>query len=273
MRYLLPIAVLLTSGGSSSQEVPASNVPGAIATEFASPSHEAEGSQGDGAVNTEPALSPQQTGPGTYGALGTEPFWGFSLTNGRIEFDVSTYPEYTIAGPAPPPIPTPTGRRYVTERLTVDIRPQVCNDGMSENLYADTVLVVIDGRILYGCGGDRVGEDMLAHSSWLIGEIDGTAVTGDEYALDFSADRMGGHAGCGYFSAPYSRSGQTLTFGPIVSDPSFCPEEGRMDHSRRTQQVLTVPLRISVESDGSLLLTGTRGSLRLMRSFGDLPTL
>lgn len=219
------------------------------------------------------ASSPQAE-PATsrgYGALGTEPFWNIDIFDGRIAYDT---PDDRFSVPAPQPIPTPTGRRYVTERLTVDIRAQVCNDGMSDNLFADTVLLVVDDRVLYGCGGGHVAEDTLAHSSWLIDQIDDEPITDDDYTLDFSADRMGGRAGCGYFSAPWSRSGTTLTFGPFVADMYVCPEEeGQAERERRAREVLSVPLRISVEGNGRLLLSGARGSLRLTRGFGPLPTL
>jgi heat shock protein HslJ len=169
---------------------------------------------------------------------------------------------------------TPTGRRYVTERLTVDIRPSVCNDGMSDYLYADTVIVVADGRTLNGCGGNRVPEDTLAHTTWTIGQIDGQTIDEDQaYVLEFTADRISGRAGCNRFSGTYSRSRDTLTPGALAATRMACPG-ARMEHERRALQVLSGPVRIRQASDGdALILTGNGGSLRINRSWEPWPSL
>ena len=208
-----------------------------------------------------------------YHALGTEPFWGVDIEDGRIKYDTWTR-DSGFSVPAPDPVATPTGRRYVTERLTVDIRPGVCSDGMSDNLYADTVIVVLDGRTLNGCGGGLVPDDTLANSSWTIEQIDGAPIDdGTDYVLEFTADRIRGKAGCNRFSGGYTRSGDTLIPGALAATRMACPDE-RMTHERRTLQVLSGTVRISQATDGgALILTGNGGSLRIYRSWGPWPTL
>jgi heat shock protein HslJ len=206
-----------------------------------------------------------------YHASGTEPFWGVGIVGGRIIFEMH---EETISAPAPEPRATPTGRRYVTRRLTVDIRPEICNDGMSDYLYADTVIVVADGRTLNGCGGERVPEDTLANSRWSIEQIDGRTIDQDEaYVIAFTADRISGRAGCNRFSGTYSRSGNTLTSGALATTRMACPGP-RMEHERRALQVLSGPVRISRAGDSdALILTGNGGSLRIYRTWAPWPSL
>ncbi len=87
----------------------------------------------------------------TYRALGTEPFWSVTIEAGRMTYGPADGAK--IAVPAPAPRPTFNGHRYETSRLTVDVIHSRCSDGMSDAIYADTVLVLIDGRRLSGCGG------------------------------------------------------------------------------------------------------------------------
>lgn len=219
------------------------------------------------------ALFGETPSPGTepYNASGTEPFWGVGIAGGQISFEMN---EDRISVPAPEPVATTTGRRYVTDRLTIDIRPGVCNDGMSDYLYADTVIVVADGRTLNGCGGERVPEDTLAHSTWSIEQIDGQVIDEDEaYVLEFTADRISGRAGCNRFSGIYSRAGDTLTPGALATTRMACPSP-HMEHEGRALQVLSGPVRISQASDGdALILTGNGGSIRIYRSWAPWPSL
>src|SRR5688572_1754930 len=145
---------------------------------------------------------------------------------------------------------------------------------MSDYLYADTVIVVVDGRTLNGCGGERVAEDTLAHSSWSIEQIDGRTIDQDEaYILEFTADRISGRAGCNLFSGSYSRSADVLTPGALATTRMACPGP-RMEHERRALRVLNGPVRISRARDGdALILTGNGGSIRIYRAWRPWPSL
>ncbi len=166
---------------------------------------------------------------------------------------------------APAPRETGDGRIYRTRRLTLYVWHGECSDGMSDRRYAETVRATVDGRTLNGCGGAILAPAALAETSWSIVAIDGAAVSGDLYRLQFDAGRLSGQAGCNRFSGPYSVSGETLTPGPIISTRMACPEP-RMAHERRALRVLGGPVRISFPDGDMLVLTGNGGSIRLRRS-------
>ena len=84
----------------------------------------------------------------SYRALGTEPFWSVAIEGGQMRFET---PEGGFTVPAPAPRPSFNGHRWATPRLTVDVTHGECSDGMSDRRFADTVLVVADGRELRGC--------------------------------------------------------------------------------------------------------------------------
>lgn len=90
----------------------------------------------------------------TYRALGQEPGWALLIANGRIDY-TGDYGETKINVPRPDPRTTFNGHRYETQRLIVDVTHSRCNDGMSGHAYADTVMVIADGKTVRGCGGER----------------------------------------------------------------------------------------------------------------------
>ena len=96
--------------------------------------------------------------PGTvrenYRAVGQEPGWIVTIANGRIDY-AGDYGETKINVARPDPRTTFNGHRYETPRLTVDVTHTRCNDAMSGHGYADTVMVIADGKTVRGCGGER----------------------------------------------------------------------------------------------------------------------
>jgi heat shock protein HslJ len=97
---------------------------------------------------------PDDTGRAPYKALGTEPFWGLTIENKSLTF--------TRAGEADIRVgsyearPSFNGWRYVSRRITADVTFTRCSDGMSDNVYKDTVTVQVDGTEYKGCGGGVV---------------------------------------------------------------------------------------------------------------------
>jgi heat shock protein HslJ len=201
-------------------------------------------------------------GGAPYSAAGTEPFWSIQIDRGRMTFEA---PEGSFSVPASAPVETSGGRRYQSARIILDATPWVCTDGMSDNLYAETVTAVVDGTTFYGCGGGTVPHDELVNSRWTIEEIDGRPVGEGDYRVDFGSGQLTGVAGCNRFSGPYSRSGDTLAAGPLAATRMTCPEP-RMEHERRVLQLLSAPLRLGFDEAGGLLLAG-EGSIRLRRDF------
>lgn len=211
------------------------------------------------ACTTVPAAPPATE---TYRALGTEPFWSVAIESGQMRFET---PEggFTVAAPAPRT--SFNGHRWETRRLTVDVTHAECNDGMSDRRFADTVMVIADGRELRGCGGDILAPTGLADTNWSIVAIDGQPVLGERYQLQFTADRLSGQAGCNRLNGSYSQDGETLTIGPVASTRMACPGPA-MDHERRALQVLSGTVRATHPDGDTLELSGNGGTIRLRRS-------
>ncbi len=197
-----------------------------------------------------------------YRALGTEPFWSITVAGRRMTYET---PEGGFSVPAPRPQETGDGRIYETRRITLHIWHGECSDGMSDNRYSQTVRAVVDGRELRGCGGAVLAPATLAGTHWSIVAIDGEAVSGEAYRLQFDAERLSGQAGCNRFSGGYAVSGNRLTSGPIMATRMACPEP-RMRHERRVLQVLSGPVTVGYADGGTLLLNGNGGTIRLRRS-------
>jgi uncharacterized membrane protein len=89
-----------------------------------------------------------------YRAIGQEPGWTLAMAGGRIDYS-GDHGATRIAVPRPDPVPTFTGRRYETDRLTVEISQTRCNDPASGRGYEHQVLVTADGATVRGCGGQR----------------------------------------------------------------------------------------------------------------------
>jgi uncharacterized membrane protein len=92
-----------------------------------------------------------------YHANGTEPFWSLTIGGGEIVYDAADAGDVTVRAPAPQPIPN--GLRYVTSALTVEITHTSCNNGMSEETFADTVRLTIGAETRNGCGGEGDGRN------------------------------------------------------------------------------------------------------------------
>lgn len=197
----------------------------------------------------------------TYRALGTEPFWSVSIEDGRLSYESPNGGTFAVA--APTPTTRFNGRSYASDRLILDVTYAQCSDGMSDAIYADTVMVVVDGQILRGCGGDTLAPGTLTNSHWSIEEIDGRPVFEQGYFLEFGPERLSGRAGCNNFAGSYRRDGDRLIAGAIVSTRMACSEPAAGDE-RSLLAILAGPVAISrSEESDTLLLTGGAGTLRI----------
>ncbi len=110
-----------------------------------------------------------------YMAMGTEPGWTVEITPATLNYN-GDYGETQIIVPNPGAKPSFNGERFVTERLSVDVTHVMCNDGMSDRRYADTVMVKADGTDLKGCGGAILPPANLSGTRWTIVSINGRDV-------------------------------------------------------------------------------------------------
>jgi uncharacterized membrane protein len=103
------------------------------------------------AVTAEAPTEPAQE---RYEARGNEPGWSVTIHDGRIDY-VGHYGDVKLSVPRPDPRPSFNGRRYVTDRLTLDVTYSRCNDAMSGRGYEHQVMVTAAGETFKGCGGER----------------------------------------------------------------------------------------------------------------------
>lgn len=210
------------------------------------------------------APQPPATEPAAYMALGTEPGWTLEITPAQLDYH-GDYGETRITAANPGARPSFNGRHYVTDRLTVDITHGECNDGMSDRLYADTVMVIADGKTVKGCGGAILAPTDLAGTRWTFVSINGVAVAADgPTSLAFEADRLSGSAGCNRFSGSWSREGAMLTAGPLMATKMACPGAGT-EQENAFFALMRAPVRIEFPADGTLVLTGPDGRTTVLR--------
>lgn len=208
-----------------------------------------------------PPVEPPAAGPARYRALGTEPFWSVTLTNGRMRYDDPA--GKVIDVPAPTARPSFNGERYVSDRLTLDITHTPCSDGMSDRRYPDTVLVIADGRELKGCGMPADDGDALVGQEWRVNAIDGATPPGPRPAmLNFAEGRISGTTGCNRVMGSYSLTGDRLTLDGVATTRMACPGAA-MEQEARITQILRGPLTVVRGKDG-VMLTGDGGSLTLV---------
>lgn len=199
-----------------------------------------------------------------YRALGTEPFWSVRLEHGQMIYEDAEQRRIEVINPRHRT--TFNGHRYDSQRLTLDISRGECSDGMSDNVYADTVLVIADGRELRGCGGAVTPPVALAGTRWRITDVNGDDVSGESnYMLRFDADGLSGRAGCNSLSAAYGVAGDRLQVAPITSTRMACPGP-RMRHEQFVTGLLRSTPRIAFQGDRVMVLSGGGGFIRLQRA-------
>lgn len=205
----------------------------------------------------------QAPGSEGYRAVGTEPFWSITIADGQISYETPDGPSVPVPAPAPQTIFN--GVSYAADRILLTITHAQCSDGMSDNIYADTVVAMVDGVSLRGCGGETLPPGTLANSHWQIQEIDGESVFELGYFLEFGPDRISGLAGCNRFSGTYRRDGDSLAAGPLATTRMACAEPG-VAHERRVLALLREPLAITAsEEGGAMVLAGGGGTIRLQQ--------
>lgn len=209
--------------------------------------------------------APAIPGQASYRAIGTEPFWGVTIFGGRMVYQDAEQRVIDVA--VPEPRPSLNGRRYVTQRLTLDITRGRCSDGMSDRVYADTVLVLADGRELRGCGGAILPPATLADTSWRIVAIDGADVSREQgYEIQFEANRLTGRAGCNRFDGPYRVSSDGFQAGALAMTRMACPG-ARMAHEQAVSRLLAGRVRLYYPDGDTLIMRGVEGGeIRLRRS-------
>ncbi len=212
-----------------------------------------------------PLQTPGETPAAAYMALGTEPGWTLEITPSRLNYD-GDYGETKIMVANPGAKPSAGGKRYITDRLTVDVVRGECSDGMSDRRYADTVTVVADGKTVKGCGGKILPPAAgIAGTHWTFVSIGGVRVAADRpTVLQFNGDLLTGSAGCNRFSGRYAVDGTTLKAGPLMATEMACPGAG-MTQEAAFFKLMAAPVALTFADDGTLILTGSGGQTAVLK--------
>ena len=210
-----------------------------------------------------PPGPPYPAPAGTYRALGTEPFWGLTITPREMVFDDPNGP-VRISQATPQPIIGTAGEIYQTPRLNVNIVHTRCSDGMSDRTYPDTVQVIADGRRFEGCGGGAVAPAALAGTNWQVAAINGRATPAGDYFMNFEAARFGAKFGCNGLGADYRQTGDMITAGPVIGTQMACPD---MRFESQGSAILSRPMRLNWSGGDRLTLSNSVGSIEMVRSY------
>ncbi|MFZ5746250.1 MAG: META domain-containing protein [Pseudomonadota bacterium] len=204
--------------------------------------------------------APAQTIADPYRATGTEPFWSLTMNGKTIVFE--------RPGERPVTLPMPrreagfNGERYQSARILVDVTHLPCNDGMSDRLYPDTVVVRIDGTGYRGCGGAPSSTPVTARmlrGEWRITAINGRAVSAEtDPSLRFDGKRLSGSASCNRISATYRLRRGQLIVGPVAATRMMCGKRVQNVQEHSVMELLAQPLRVAALR-GTVVLVGEGG--------------
>jgi hypothetical protein len=203
-----------------------------------------------------------------YEAGGFEPSWSLVIEHGQLRYTPAPgLPVISMA--VPPRRAVRNGYRYVTRELLVDVRHVRCQS-YPGRLFADTVRV--SGVAEPGCGGAGVAPTDLNHSNWYIHDIGGTHLPdeSDDWKVEFREGQISITVRCQLYSGRYRERRPGLTLGALthVAPPACQDHQGlrapaQLALEQRALAILRGPLRISWVEGDTLVLTGSRGSLRL----------
>lgn len=216
---------------------------------------------------TMPAPAPETSVPAgnAWFALGTEPFWSLEITDARITYHDAERRRVAEANPGARP--SFNGRRYVGDRMIVDITMQPCSDDMSDRRYAETVRLTVDGRTLTGCGGAIVPPAGLDGTNWRIISIDGAPIVSDRGGeMRFEGSRLSASAGCNRLNGSFTSDGTRLTASQMAATRMACPPD-IMAQEMRLTQMLRQSLAIRFAPDGRMILTGDGGATIVLERF------
>ncbi len=198
-------------------------------------------------------------------ARGNEPGWSLTIDADSLEL-VTDYGQSRLAVAAPAPRAIPGGTRYEAQNgdVIIEIMDQVCRDGMSGMPYPQQVSVVYSGTTLRGCGGESV--DVLTGPAWVVEDIDGVGVVDRSHAtLEFVADgRVSGDGSCNRYNAPFTLTGEAISFGEAAVTRKACPP-ALMTQEDRFLKALSAVTRFDLDEAGALRLIGGDRTLILAR--------
>jgi len=235
---------------------------------------------GGGTRDTSPALvevpaalpaspaeaAPVPPAPGLWRARGNEPGWMLTM-DGETMTLTTNYGEQTYSAPEPAPTTLDEGMKWTDAEgaLVVTALSKICADDMTGMPYPATVTVEFGEQVLRGCGGEP--ESLLTGEEWIVedinnaGIIDGARVT---ITFDVNAGRIGGSGGCNRYGAPFTLSGEGLSFGPAMRTEMACaPSLMKLEDA--FHETLASVYYFAIDETGALILLGPDGKRILAR--------
>lgn len=199
-----------------------------------------------------------------YRAVGTEPFWGLTITERELIFedpDGAT----RVVEPTPRPARGAGNEAYQTPRLNVNVVHAQCNDGMSDRIYPDKVEVTANGRSFKGCGGPAAAPVILAVTNWTPVAVNGQKTPNSTgYYIKFDDEELTARFGCNRLTSDYDLTFDTLTAGPVGGAKTACQE---MSFESQASAILSRPMRIIYRKGDRVTLANSAGSIDLRRTF------
>lgn len=207
---------------------------------------------------TLPEPAPTPASQVSYKAHGTEPFWSLKIDGGKMIFDHSG--ELVAEANSFEARPSFNGWRYVSKEITADVVFDVCNDGMSDWFYKDTVTVMVGKQEYKGCGGGITAPESMDGIGWRVVSINGAKIpTEREAMISFDANRMSGTIGCNRLGAEYQFANKKLSVGAVMSTKMACPDPiGAQEFA--FVSLLGGAFSTEFPGDGSMVLTGKGGT-------------
>jgi heat shock protein HslJ/uncharacterized membrane protein len=200
-----------------------------------------------------------------YRAVGTEPFWNLVIDERNLVFTEANAPGVQVVQAKPRPIIGFAGEIYQTPRINVNIVHARCSDGMSDRVYPDKVQLRVDDRSFEGCGGEPIPPSALAGSSWTVEAVNGRLTGGGEqFRLQFEAERMSGRFGCNSLSGSYSVLGSSLAAGNLAMTRMACAD---MLFENEAARILAQPVELSFLPGDRLTMVNAAGSITLRRLY------
>ncbi len=87
--------------------------------------------------------------PANYRIIGTEPFWSCDIIGDTLHY--SNAEGVSISQYAIRKIDSDTNFVFQSHNINIDMRTEICSDGMSDRMYAYSAILALDTLVYKGC--------------------------------------------------------------------------------------------------------------------------
>ena len=191
-----------------------------------------------------------------FSASGNEPGWRLDIADGQLTL-VADNGATKLTLPAPQPEAIAGGRKFTGrsggQSIEVTVFDQTCVDSMTGMPRPNTVEVMLDGKILKGCGGDAAS--LLQGATWVVQDINGAApLEGSRVTMIFvRGGRISGDASCNTYRGLYTLTPESLTIDNTAGTLRACSPP-LMTQENAFFEILRNVRRFEVRPDGALVL-------------------